>query len=243
MRTNEDTTILLIPGLLCDATVWQPLINRLKTNNNLSCRVKVADLSTRNNLTHMATDCLADQTGQLIVAGHSMGARVAMEIARLAPEQIERLVLLDTGIHPLKDGETEKRREIVQFAYDNGMQALADRWLKGMIHAPNFENKSLMKKLTDMVLRCDAELHERQINALVNRPDAASYLSEIDCPVLLVVGLHDRWSPVSQHEDMLRLLPNATLEVVDNAGHFAPLEQPDVVTEHLVRFFMAGSTD
>jgi len=230
------TTIVLIPGLLCDKTVWQPLVDRLQTDNKIDSPVAVADLSTQDNLTRMAEDCLGDHTGQLIVAGHSMGARVAMEMARLAPQRIERLVLLDTGIHPLKDGEIEKRQEIVQFAYDNGMQALADRWLKGMVYAPNFENRSMVEKLNRMVLRCDAELHERQINALVNRPDASSYLSDIKCPVLLVVGLHDQWSPVSQHEDMLRLLPNAILEVIDNAGHFAPVEQADEVAELLVNF-------
>jgi len=231
------TSILLVPGLLCDATVWQPLINKLQTDNEIDCSVAVADLSTQNNLTQMAQDCLTAHTGQLIVAGHSMGARVAMEIARLAPTRVERLVLMDTGIHPLKKGETEQRQEIVQFAYDNGMQALANRWLPGMVYAPNFADKDLIEKLNKMVLRCNAEMHERQINALISRPDATSYLVDIACPVLLLVGLHDQWSPVSQHEDMLRLLPNASLNVVDNAGHFALLEQEEEVTKRLLTFF------
>jgi len=88
-----------------------------------------------------------------------------------------------------------------------------------------------------MVLRSNVQMHQRQINALVNRPDASSYLASIECPVLLVVGRYDQWSPVSQHEDMLHLLPNATLEVVDNAGHFSPLEQKDEVAELLLAFF------
>lgn len=56
-----------------------------------------------------------------------MGARVAMEMARLAPERVEKLALLDTGIHPLRDGEPAKRAEIVHFAHENGMAALANR--------------------------------------------------------------------------------------------------------------------
>ncbi len=231
------TTIVLVPGLLCDATVWQPLIDRLPTDPKNYGSVVVADLSTQDNLTQMAMDSLANYSGKLIVAGHSMGARVAMEMARLSPDRIERMVLLDTGIHPLKEGETERRQEIVEFAYDNGMKALADRWLKGMVYAPNFEDKALVENLTEMVLRSNVQMHQRQINALVNRPDASSYLASIDCPVLLVVGRYDQWSPVSQHEDMLYLLPNATLEVVDNAGHFSPLEQEDEVAELLLAFF------
>ncbi|GKY86639.1 alpha/beta fold hydrolase [Sinisalibacter aestuarii] len=223
--------VLLIPGLLCDSFVWEPVLAQLDA--------AVADLSTQDSITEMAQDCLDAHPGKLRVAGHSMGARVAMEMAHLAPERIERLALLDTGIHPLKEGETAKRDEIVQFAYDNGMEALAVRWLPPMVHEPNQQNEALMRGLTDMVLRKDADLHARQIKALVNRPDAASYLSAITCPTLLVVGRQDQWSPVAQHEEMLTLLPNARLEVIENAGHFAPVEQPDEVAELLAGFLGA----
>ena len=223
-------TIVLIPGLLCDETVWKPLLTKLRG------AVSVADLSSQDSLTQMAEDLLRDHPGELIVAGHSMGARVAMEMARLAPERITRLALLDTGIHPLKAGEKAKRDEIVEFAHANGMKALAERWLPGMVHAPNRENQTLMQSLTDMVLAKDPDLHPRQITALVNRVDASAYLASISCPVLLMVGEQDQWSPIAQHEDMLRLLPNARLEIIADAGHFAPVEQPEKVARLLAEF-------
>lgn len=222
-------TVLLIPGLLCDGHVWEPVLARLPG-------AKVADLSTQDNITEMARDLLAQYPGALRVAGHSMGARVAMEMARLAPERIEKLALLDTGIHPLKDGEPARRAEIVQFAYDNGMEALAARWLPPMVWEGNQGNAALMQALTDMVLRMSPDLHARQIKALVDRPDASAYLDRIACPTLLVVGRQDQWSPVSQHEDMLSLLPDARLEIVESAGHFAPVEQPEAVADLLEEF-------
>jgi pimeloyl-ACP methyl ester carboxylesterase len=222
---------VLIPGLLCDRFVWEPVLERIAA--------EVAERSTRDDLAQMARDCLARYPGELRVAGHSMGARVALEMARQAPDRIVRLALLDTGIHPLRDGETEKRAEIVEYAHRNGMAALAERWLPGMVYEENRKNAELMRGLTDMVLRMDADLHARQIKALVNRPDASSYLSEIRCPVLLVVGRQDQWSPVSQHEQMLRLLPDARLEVIEEAGHFAPVEQPGTVAR-LVADFLKG---
>lgn len=223
-------TIVLIPGLLCDETVWKPLLTKLRG------AVSVADLCSQDSLTQMAEDLLRDHPGELIVAGHSMGARVAMEMARLAPERITRLALLDTGIHPLKAGEKAKRDEIVEFAHANGMKALAERWLPGMVHAPNRENQTLMQSLTDMVLAKDPDLHQRQITALVNRVDASAYLASISCPVMLMVGEQDQWSPIAQHEDMLRLLPNARLEIIADAGHFAPVEQPEKVARLLAEF-------
>jgi pimeloyl-ACP methyl ester carboxylesterase len=224
-------TTVLIPGLLCDGVVWEPVLNQLTA--------EVADLSTQDSLTQMAEDVLARYSGPLRVAGHSMGARVALEMARIAPQRIERLALLDTGIHPLKDGETAKRDEIVQFAYENGMEALADRWLPPMVYAENQTNTPMMADLRAMVLRMTPDLHARQIKALVNRPDASAYLSDIGCPVLLMVGRQDAWSPVSQHDDMRALLPNARLEIVENAGHFAPIEQPQAVADLLVPFLQS----
>ncbi|MFK7856552.1 MAG: alpha/beta fold hydrolase [Granulosicoccus sp.] len=45
---------------------------------------------------------------------------------------------------------------------------------------------------------------------------------------------------MAQHEDMLELLHNARLEVIENAGHFDPLEQAETVT-HIVADFLTGS--
>ena len=222
------TTTLLIPGLLCDRFCWEAVLARLPA--------EVADQSTQDDLTQMARDLLQRHPGALRVAGHSMGARVAMEMARLAPDRIERLALLDTGIHPLRAGETEKRDEIVRFAFDNGMRALADRWLPPMVWQGNQTDTALMDGLRAMVLRMTPELHARQIRALVNRPDAAATLGQVACPVLLMVGRHDQWSPVAQHEDMLALLPGARLEIIEDACHFAPVERPGAVADILVPF-------
>jgi pimeloyl-ACP methyl ester carboxylesterase len=222
--------IILVPGLLCDQTVWQPLLDRLDGG------AFVAMAPEQDTLTGMAQEILASHDGQLIVLGHSMGARIAMEMVRLKPERITRLGLFDTGIHPLKEGETAKRAEIVKFAFDNGMKALADRWLPGMIHPMHQQNPLLMQSLEDMVLRMNPDLHARQINALVNRPDAREYLKEITCPVLLLVGRQDQWSPISQHQAMLEHLPNAYLEIVDDAGHFSLVEQPETASKVIVNF-------
>lgn len=222
------TQVLLIPGLLCDRFCWEAVLARLDA--------AVADLSTQDDLTRMAQDLLDRHPGPLRVAGHSMGARVALEMARLAPGRVEKLALLDTGIHPLREGEREKRAEIVRYAHEHGMQALAERWLPPMVWQGNQTDAALMAGLTAMVLRMDADLHERQIAALVNRPDASAYLPQIACPVLLMVGRQDQWSPLAQHEDMLRLLPDARLEIIEEAGHFAPVERPEAVAALLVPF-------
>jgi pimeloyl-ACP methyl ester carboxylesterase len=224
------TETILIPGLLCDDTVWQPLLQRLGGTAHVAMAPELDDL------TDMAQEFLERYDGPLSIIGHSMGARIAMEMVRLQPERVSKLGLFDTGIHPLRDGETEKRNEIVRFARENGMSALADRWLPGMLHPMHQTNPAVMGPLREMVLRKDPELHARQINALVQRRDASIYLKDIHCPVLLLVGRQDQWSPVAQHQDMLKLLVNGHLEIIDDAGHFSLVEQPQQVAEIAERF-------
>ena len=222
--------IILIPGLLCDEFVWQGILPHLPADTY------VADNTNQNSITHMAQSCLEETSGTLRIAGHSMGARVALEMIRLAPNRIEKMALLDTGIHGLKEGEPEKRQAIIDYAHKHGMEALAQKWLPPMIYEGNYENVELMEGLHSMVLRMSPEIHEKQITALVNRPDAKTHLAEITCPTLLLVGRQDQWSPIAQHQDMNKHIKGSVLEIIENAGHFAPCEQPEQTANKLIPF-------
>lgn len=224
---NIMTNCLFIPGLLSDTHVWA------RVTRDLPGQVIVARLFDQDHITQMAHECLAAVDGQMAVAGHSMGARVALEMVRLAPARIERLALLSTGIHPLKPGEIQRREEIVSLAYEQGMAALAERWLPPMVHCPD---KDVMAGLTDMVLRMTPHIHERQIRALVKRPEARGHLPAITCPTLIMVGQQDEWSPVAQHQEIASLIPHSDLNIIEGAGHFLPVEQPDAVAARLVPF-------
>lgn len=218
------TRILLIPGLICDAHVWDATQHALD-----ELPVSVADVTTQASIPDMARDLLARHDGPLVVAGHSMGGRVAMEMAHIAPERIRAMALLNTGMHPRKDGEGVKRQAMIDMAYAQGMDGLARAWLPGMMAEGLTPDAAVMDGLSRMVCRMTPEIHERQMRALLNRPDASATLSAYTGPLLLIVGRQDQWSPVAQHEAIAQLCPQARLEIVEDAGHFAPVEQPAIV--------------
>jgi pimeloyl-ACP methyl ester carboxylesterase len=215
-------TLVLIPGLLCDATVWVPIAERLG-------RGEVADIAHQTTIEEMAADTLASFPGQLAVAGHSMGARVAMEMWRQAPQRIGRLALMDTGLDPATEAEKPNRFRRVALAHEKSMAALCDDWLPPMVWDGRHDDLSVMAPLRAMVIAKSPAMHERQIHALLARPDARPVLPTITVPTLVLVGAEDRWSPVAQHEDIASLVPGARMVVVPEAGHFAPFERPDAV--------------
>ncbi len=218
--------IFLLPGLLCDAQIWEHQTAALSG----FAEVVIPDFRFVRTIPAMAQIVLDQARGGFSVAGHSMGGRVALEVYRMAPERVERLALLDTGIHPRKPTEEAGRQELIDLARREGMEALAARWLPPMLH-PN--HSALLRPLTEMVKRSTPDTFENQQRALLDRPDARTVLSSIQCPALVLCGRQDAWSPVAQHEEIASAIPGAKLVVIEDCGHMSPVEQPERVTAAL----------
>jgi pimeloyl-ACP methyl ester carboxylesterase len=233
---TERPTVVLLPGLLCDASVFAAQVAALKPHAD----VAVADFSREDSLEGMARAALALREGPLVVVGHSMGARAALEMLRLAPDRIAALCLMDTGVHPRREGEKAQRKVLVDLAFAEGMGALADRWLPPMVHEARAADPAFMAPLKAMVMRASPEQHARQIRALVERPDPRPLLPTVSCPTLVMVGRQDRWSPLGQHEEIAALIPNAELVLIENSGHMAPVEAPEEVSRALLRWLGFG---
>lgn len=162
-----------------------------------------------------------------------MGARVALEIVRLAPERVLRLALLDTGVHPVRAGEADKRYALRDLGRQKGMAALVAEWLPPMVHPARRRDPAVMEPLTAMCLRAGLETYEAHIEALLARPDAQAVLPRIRCPTLIGVGEQDEWSSVEQHRQIAAAIPSSCLVVFPFCGHMAPFESPGAVNAAL----------
>ncbi len=228
------TTLMLLPGLNCDAAVWAPQVAALK--DQAHCVIPA--WGQRDSLTAMAQQVLAEApTERFSVAGHSMGGRVVLEVMRLAPKRVERLALLSTGTHPLpagEAGEKEKagRMALLKIAQEQGMRAMAAQWARGMVH-PDQLDTPLFESVLDMLERSNPQQFAAQIKALLTRRDAAPQLPGISCPTLVLCGREDSWSGPAQHETMAAAIPGAQLTIVEHCGHMCTMEQPQAVSAAL----------
>jgi pimeloyl-ACP methyl ester carboxylesterase len=223
-------TLFLLPGLLCDEQSWAPQIAAFAGLAN----VVIPDFRHVRSLTAMAKLVVDAAPERFSLAGHSMGGRVALEVFRLVPQSVERLALLDTGIHPPKPAEQGKRQELIDLARAEGMDALAARWLPPMLHP---DHRALIPHLTEMVKRSTPDTFENQQRALLDRPDAAGVIPTIHCPTLVLCGREDAWSPVPQHEEIAAAIPGSRLAIIEDCGHMAPVEQPEAVTAAMREWF------
>jgi pimeloyl-ACP methyl ester carboxylesterase len=229
--------LLLVPGLMCDHTVWDPLLPQL----SLVQACVVVDHGEADSLVQMANQVLQDAPPRFCMAGHSMGARVALEVLRLAPDRVAGVALLDTGYLPKLSGsageeEVRKRMHLLQIAQDQGVRAMATEWVQGMVHPERLKDQELIERILTMFDRKTAKIFAHQLHALIHRLDASDVLSSLRVPTLILCGRQDTWSPPSQHEAMHQLAPHATLAVIEEAGHMAPMEQPELVSAEILRW-------
>lgn len=225
----RESELLLLPGLMCDAAVWEPVSDLLDGVVN----TRIAVYRRADSLEEMARQALSAAPDSFAVAGHSMGGRVALEIVRLAGERVEKLALLDTGVHPKAKGEDAQRAKLLDLARERGMKAVAAAWAPPMVAPDRRRDATLMHAISEMIERTGVEEFERQVHALLTRPDASLYLQSITCKTLVLCGREDSWAPVRQHVGIKDRFPNAYLAVIENCGHMSPMEKPLEVSRAL----------
>ena len=81
-------------------------------------------------------------------------------------------------------------------------------------YAGSVLGQHVTKPIIDMILRNTPEQHEKQIRALVERPDARPVLPNIKCPTLVLCGAQDEWSTPEQHRDMAAQILGAELQII-----------------------------
>ena len=222
--------LVLVPGLMCDHTVWQPLLPFFDTAQ--TCQM--IDHQSANSLSQMAQQLLDASPPKFVLAGHSMGGRVALEVLRMAPERVAGVALMDTGYLAKVEGpagelEVNKRLVLLEIAQSSGIRAMAAEWVKGMVHPSRLADNELIENILKMFETKNSDIFARQLLALIFRKDATDVLKTIRIPTLILCGEQDAWSPPSQHEEMLHFVPHATLSVIANAGHMSTMEKPKEV--------------
>ncbi len=224
--------LILIPGLMCDETVWAAQVEALSDIASIS----IPDHGLADSLAAMADAILARAPPRFAVAGHSMGGRVALELMRRAGARVTGLALLDTAYLPMPAGaagerERQERQKLLELAEREGMRAVGERWLRiPMVHPDRLTDQELLTRILSMIERRTPQQFKAQIRALIERPDASSVLGSIICPTLVLCGQDDAWALLAAHREMAALISGSRLVSIPHCGHMSTMERPDSVS-------------
>jgi len=239
---GEGPPIVLVHGLGGTLNVWHGVIEALSLHHHcIALDLRGHGRSEGKNafsIKGWAQDIEALITAlelpPVTLVGHSMGSLITQHLAHARPELVDNLVLVG-GISyfepPMKDAYAE-RADLVEA---EGMDALIDAWLPGALSPRNAARlPQLVGLLRDMFLRNDPTSYAKSCRAIAKAP--ATPRTEIGQPTLLLVGDHDRSTPIAMTEELHREIPVSTVRVIANAAHWVSLEQPDAITAAVLEF-------
>ncbi|WP_271078718.1 alpha/beta fold hydrolase [Aurantiacibacter sp. MUD61] len=180
---------------------------------------------------------LADERGAdtLELFGHSMGGRVAAEVLRIAPDRVTRLALASSGLNPAVPGEAEKREAMQRIGYEQGYEALVDRWM-GVLLSKDEADAPYADDLRAMCIAQGQAVFDAHNKALLARPPFADVLSDFTGPVLSITGEHDRMAPPAEHEAIADHAPISEFLVIESAGHLITLQRAEEVNTAIARW-------
>jgi pimeloyl-ACP methyl ester carboxylesterase len=165
---------------------------------------------------------MLDQAGldDVTLVGFGLGGFVAAEMATMAQRRLKRLVLVGAaGIKP-REGDIA----------DQMMSSFANYARNGFRDAASFGDH--LGEPPSQELR-DLWTHSREMTARITwKPYMFNLrlphaLAGVRTPALIVWGRHDKIVPLDCGHQYAAALPNSRLEVVEDAGHFVELEQPE----------------
>jgi 2-succinyl-6-hydroxy-2,4-cyclohexadiene-1-carboxylate synthase len=167
-----------------------------------------------------------------LLAGYSMGGRIALHAALARPERVRRLVLLGASPGLADPAEREEHRRADDALADRieaiGVEAFAEEWGR----LPLWEGQPDRVRAAanaDRLRNTPAGLADalRGLGTGALEP-LWDRLGELPMPVVLIAGERDaKFRAIA--EQMAERIPDARVEVVPGAGHAAHLERPDLV--------------
>jgi 3-oxoadipate enol-lactonase len=168
------------------------------------------------------------------LVGHSLGTLIAQHLAQTQPGICDGLVLVG-GISYFQPETLDAYRERADLVEKDGLEPVVDAWLEGAVSPQTHATMpGAVGLLREMFLRNDPLMYAKSCRALTKAPHVKR--NEIGQPTLLVLGGHDRSTPLGMSEELKRDIPVSRVRVVPRTGHWLPVEDPDGLASAILEF-------
>lgn len=238
--------VLFVHGFPLTGEMWNPTVERL--SNRWSCLVPDlrghgrSDVSDDATMAAFADDLagLLDALGEkrpVVLVGLSMGGYIAFEFFRRHRARLRALVLADTRATADNEEARAKREATAAAVLTQGSKLVADSMI-GTLFGPA-TSADLKAQWHAIMSRNPPRGVAAALWAMAGRADSMPLLTQIDCPTLVVVGADDAITTPAVSAEIHARIRGATLAIIPDAGHMAPVEQPETFAAELRRFLEA----
>jgi 3-oxoadipate enol-lactonase len=171
-----------------------------------------------------------NQLEKVILLGMSNGARIAMEYARLHPENVEALIACDTYDVPTPMVRA-KLGSWIAATETGGMELRFDTTAPWIWGESAFNEKS--EHILSYRNKPSAINEASAVFLIKGAMETTIDISEIACPILFLVGKEDLLTPPFLHEVMHAKALNSSLKIVEG-GHACLIERPTIMDKLII---------
>ena len=247
---GEGSPILFVHGFPLNHTVWQGQLDEFATIN----RVIAPDLRGFGNsgVTEgtVTMEQFADDLNLLLDAlniiepitycGLSMGGYIGWQFVRKYPDRLKALILCDTKAAADTPEGVKTRKNMARKVLLFGLKSAVRTMLPTLVsEKTNAERQDVLEKLREMIMSTKRKSIAAALRGMSERPDSTELLAKINVPTLAIVGSEDSLIPPAEMRQMAETIPDARFVEISDAGHLAPMEEPQTVNAAMGRFLEA----
>ncbi|MEQ8333457.1 alpha/beta hydrolase [Nisaea sp.] len=173
------------------------------------------------------------QTGPAVIAGHSLGALIALEIATRQPDLCAGVAALNAIFRRSKQAADAVRARADSLPLDEiaDPEPTLERWFS------IDRNPDAKQACREWLLGADPAGYKAAYTVFAHSDGPADEtLRALPCPALFMTGSEEPNSTPAMSEAMAALVKDGQCAVIDGAAHMMPMTHPDSVNAALLDF-------
>ncbi len=234
---NSINTIVLLHGFLEDLSIWDDLSSSLSKSYKIIAidlpgfgkSGMLGDIHSMNLMAETVNHILEfEKINKCFIVGHSMGGYVSLAFAELFPKKISGLVLFHSQASADDEKAKKIRNKTIEIIKKNHSKFISS-FIPTLFAEQNITRyKDEIDILTKVSLKTKDEGIIAALYGMRDRKDYLKLLSELQIPVLFIVGKQDSKIPLEKINPQITLPKISEVLFLDNVGHMGFIEAKDI---------------
>lgn len=243
--SGEGQSIVLLHGFIESRRIWDQFSENLSKEFQVLCidfpghgeSDTIAEVHGMDLMAEVVRDVMdAENIGEALLVGHSMGGYVALEFGQLFPEKITGMVLFHSHASTDSEEARENRRRTINIVKQN-RAGFIRQFIPDLFDQRHVEKyKESIAILLEEAARMTPEGIIAAISGMRDRRGGLIYLMTTEKPVLFIIGKQDSRIPYNQILAQAIIPTHSETLMMDHVGHMGYIEAPEKTFQAIRHF-------